>query len=75
MLQGGDHLNQRLANGGLALLAGDLLRLVLDIADQLRDELQERGIAMEVPGVVLGDNRKGRHTQFSKRFHHPVGFS
>ena len=64
-LQGEDHLRQRLTNGGLTRLAGDFLRLALDTADQLCDMLQERGIAMEVPGMIVGDNRKGRHTQFS----------
>ena len=74
-LQGGDHLSKRLANGGFASLAGDLPRLALDIASQLRNMLQEWRIALEVPGMILGDDWKGRHSQFLERFHHPVGFS
>ena len=61
-LKGGDHLSKRLVNGGIASPAGDLLRQALDIANQLRDMLQKRGIAMKVPSVVLGNDRKGRHT-------------
>ena len=74
-LQGGDHLGEHLANSGFASLAGDLPRLALDVTNQLCDMLQEWGIALDVPSMILGDDWKGRHSQFLERFHHLVGFS
>ena len=72
MMQGGDYMDNRLADGNFTSLAGDLPCLISDVTDQMRDVLQERRIALDGPGIIVGENWRRRHTQFPERHHDPM---